>query len=78
MAKATVSYLRDHADRLLDRVEAGESVTITRDGKPVAQLAPLPVRPMSASALVERFSHLPALEPQRFRSDVDQTVDGQL
>jgi prevent-host-death family protein len=31
-----------HLGELLDRVERGESVTITRHGKPVAQLVPTP------------------------------------
>ena len=31
---------KTHLDELLDRVERGESVTITRDGKPVAELVP--------------------------------------
>ena len=30
---------------ILDRVERGESVTITRDGKPVAEVVPVPDAP---------------------------------
>ena len=33
---------KTHLGELLDRVERGESVTITRRGKPVAQLIPTP------------------------------------
>jgi prevent-host-death family protein len=33
---------KTHLAELLDRVERGESVTITRHGKPVAQLVPPP------------------------------------
>jgi prevent-host-death family protein len=33
---------KTHLGELLDRVERGESVTITRHGKPVAQLVPAP------------------------------------
>jgi prevent-host-death family protein len=33
---------KTHLGELLDRVERGESVTITRRGKPVAQLVPTP------------------------------------
>ncbi len=32
---------KTHLAELLDRVEQGESVTITRHGKPVAQLVPV-------------------------------------
>lgn len=35
---------KSHFSELLERVEAGEQVTITRDGTPVAHL--VPVRPM--------------------------------
>jgi prevent-host-death family protein len=31
-----------HLTEILDRVERGESLTITRDGRPVAQLVPIP------------------------------------
>lgn len=37
--------LRNNTRALLDRVEAGESVTITVEGRPVAVLAPVAPRP---------------------------------
>ena len=37
--------LRNNTRRLLERVEAGESITITVDGRPVAELGPLGRRP---------------------------------
>ena len=37
--------LRNNTRALLDRVEAGESVTITVDGRPVALLEPISRRP---------------------------------
>jgi len=36
---------KTHLSELLDRVEGGERIVITRHGKPVAQLAPLPGAP---------------------------------
>jgi prevent-host-death family protein len=53
---------------LLDRVERGESLTITRNGKPVARLTPaeLPAAPNAklseaeANSVVEGFRHLRA------------------
>ena len=36
---------KTHLAEILDRVEQGESVTITRHGKPVAQLVPVPRSP---------------------------------
>lgn len=36
---------KTHLSSLLDRVEHGESLTITRNGKPIARLVPAAVRP---------------------------------
>jgi len=36
----TVSYLRAHAPKVLNRVEAGKSIYITRYGKRIAVLIP--------------------------------------
>jgi prevent-host-death family protein len=35
---------KTHLARLLDEVETGESITITRHGRPVARLVPLEMR----------------------------------
>ena len=45
MAEAASRELRNNTRSLLERVEAGESVTITVDGRPVAVLEPLARRP---------------------------------
>ena len=39
----TVAEAKTHISALLDKVEEGEEVTITRHGKPVARLVPAPV-----------------------------------
>ena len=75
MSEATVRELRNQGGQVLDRVLAGEEVTITRDGKPVAQLVPIGRTPLSATALVARFRKLPPVDPKRFRTDVDAIVD---
>ena len=53
---------RRHLPRLLDRVARGESLTITRHGKPVARLVPVAgdrERAKEAAArIVERRKHL--------------------
>ncbi len=36
MDQVSVRELRNHAGDVLDRVEAGERLTVTRNGKPVA------------------------------------------
>lgn len=78
MSEATVRDLRNHGSDVLDRVAAGEMVTITRGGKPVAQLEPMPRGKLSAATLVGRFRKLPALDPRRLREDVDAVVDQRL
>ena len=44
MSTATVRQLRNEYAKLLSRVESGEEVTITRRGKAVARLSPVPAR----------------------------------
>jgi prevent-host-death family protein len=46
MAEAASRELRNNTRGLLDRVEAGEAITITIDGRPVAVLQPLGRRPV--------------------------------
>ena len=78
MSEATVRELRNQGGHVLDRVLAGERVTITRDGQPVAELVPIRRRPLSAEALVARFRHLPPIDPVAFRSDIDAFLDSSL
>lgn len=41
MAEAGVRDLRDHLSRYLERVKAGEELTVTDRGQPVARLVPV-------------------------------------
>ena len=45
MAEVASRDLRNNTRGLLDRVEAGEAITITIDGRPVAVLQPVGRRP---------------------------------
>jgi prevent-host-death family protein len=71
----TIRDLRNHGGRVIDRVRAGEHITITRDGEPVAELRPLPRRRANAAALIEQFRALPPVDPDRLRADVDALID---
>jgi len=42
MKQVTFSELRNNAKRYFDIVESGESVRIVRNGKPIADIVPLP------------------------------------
>lgn len=46
---------KTHLSQLLDRVEQGESLTITRNGKPVARLVPAAPVTAGGESLAERF-----------------------
>ncbi|MEO5834365.1 MAG: type II toxin-antitoxin system prevent-host-death family antitoxin [Nakamurella sp.] len=71
----SVRDLRNHGGEVLDRVGRGESVTITRDGVPAAELRPVPRSRLSTAALIERRRHLPAMDPQTLIDDIDAVVD---
>lgn len=67
--------LRNYGGQILDRAAAGEAMTITRDGVPVAQLIPLPRTPLGAQALIARWRHLPVIDADALRSDLERVVD---
>lgn len=67
--------LRNHGGRVLDRVTRGESVTVTRDGVPVALLHPVPRPGPTAQELITRARRLPVVNADRWRRDVDALVD---
>ncbi|MGQ0842665.1 MAG: type II toxin-antitoxin system Phd/YefM family antitoxin [Sporichthyaceae bacterium] len=75
MGEATVRELRNQGGVVIERVLAGERITITRDGEPVAELRPLPKRPLSREALLEIYRGLPPIDPDRFRADIDAVID---
>lgn len=75
MAEASIRELRNHGGDVVDRVAAGERITITRGGRAVAELRPLPRQRATAAVLIERFKRLPPVDPVRFRADVDAVVD---
>jgi prevent-host-death family protein len=78
VVEVTIRELRNHGGDVVDRVRAGEAVTITKDGEPVAELRPLPRRRLGAAALIERFRALPPVDPERLRADVDAVIDQSL
>jgi antitoxin (DNA-binding transcriptional repressor) of toxin-antitoxin stability system len=78
MDEVTIRDLRNDGGRVLDRVCRGEALRVTRDGHAVAELRPLPRRPLTAAALLRRWSRLTAVDPIRFRRDIDAVLDGSL
>jgi prevent-host-death family protein len=76
MSEITVRELRNQGGDVLDRVARGEALIVTRDGQAVAELRPLPRRPVPASVLLDRWRRLPAVDAARLRRDLDDVLDG--
>jgi prevent-host-death family protein len=78
MREVTVRDLRNHGGDVLDLVLAGEELTVTRDGRPVAVLVPVTRPALTAEALLARWRQLRPVDPVRFRVDVDALLDSSL
>ena len=78
MADVSIRDLRNHGGDIVERAAGGEPITITRAGKPVAQLRPLGPRPVAAATLIQRGRRLPRVDPAGMRADIDATIDARL
>ncbi|TVR31521.1 MAG: type II toxin-antitoxin system prevent-host-death family antitoxin [Nitriliruptor sp.] len=67
--------LRNHGGEVVDRVAAGERLTVTRSGKPVAELHPMGRPAVKAEVLLHRWRRLPRLDADQLRHDVDEILD---
>lgn len=77
MARVSVRELRNQGGKVLDRVQRGEQITITRDGEDVAELRPVR-KGLSAEALTARWQHLPPMDYDSLRRDIDEIIDPDL
>jgi len=75
MAEVTIRELRNNGAAVIDRVLAGETLTVTRSGTPVAELRPVARRPLSTAALRQRWAQLPPVDPEALRRDIDALID---
>ena len=78
MDEVTVRELRNNGGRVLERVANGESLTVTLDGRPIAELRPLPGRALPAATLLARWRRLPPVDPRALRADLDAVLDSSL
>lgn len=78
MKGVTIRELRNHGGRVVDRVLAGETMVVTRAGKPVAELKPLRRPTLPREELLARWRVLPAVDPDALRRDVDRFLDPEL
>jgi len=75
MTHVTIRDLRNHGGDVVDRVQAGEHVVVTRDGRPVAELRPLRPAALGAAVLLARRRHLRSVDPASLRRDLDSVID---
>ncbi len=78
MDTVTIRELRNHGGDVIDRVAAGNPVTVTRDGRPVAELRPLRLGGLTAAALLERWRNVPVVDADQLRRDIDSVIDQRL
>lgn len=78
MESVSIRELRNSGGDVVDRVQRGERLRVTRDGAEVAELRPLPRPTPSTAALIASRQHLPAMDPAALRHDLDEVVDQSL
>jgi len=77
----TQRELRNDSGTVLREVQAGQTIIVTRNGVPVAELRPIPPRRFVPRAVIaDAARRAPRVDAARLRADldavVDQSVDG--
>ena len=69
---------KTHLSRLVERVEAGEEITIARDGRPVARLVPLGrrTRPRELGRLRDKIWLAPDWDSPELNAEIDHDFNG--
>jgi prevent-host-death family protein len=78
VADVSIRELRNHGGDVIERVLKGELVTVTRSGKPVAQLRALARTPVPLEELIRKRAHLPRVDVVAMRSDIDDVLDASI
>jgi prevent-host-death family protein len=72
----TQRELRNDSAAVLRAVQAGQTLIVTRNGMPIAELRPLPPRRFVPRAVIAETARLaPRVDAARFRHDLDEIVD---
>jgi prevent-host-death family protein len=61
MISVSETDARANLETLLDKVKAGEEVLVTRSGKPVARIVPIPRKPLALEELAAFRATMPSL-----------------
>lgn len=72
MTTASISEAKAKLSALLDRVKAGEEVTITDRGKPVARIVPLSTTPVDWDERLERLERQGVVRRPKTKLDVEE------
>ena len=72
----TQRELRNGSGEVMRALDRGESFVVTRNGVPVGELLPIRARQfVAADTVVAAFAGAPTIEFERFRADIDATLD---
>lgn len=72
----TQRELRNDSGAVLRAVQAGETLTVTRNGTPVAEMRPVArSRMVSREIIANARRSAPRIDVGRFRADLDDLVD---
>ncbi len=71
MTTASISEAKAKLSALLDRVKAGEEVTITDRGRPVARIVPVPASDVDWDERLERLERQGVIRRPKEKLDVD-------
>jgi prevent-host-death family protein len=68
--------LRNDSGEIMRALDRGESFVVTRNGVPVGELVPMRRRRfVPAAAVLSAFAGAAAVDPARFRADLDAVLD---
>lgn len=73
----SVRDLRNNGGEILDSVMRGATVTVTRQGRPIAELRPLR-RGTDTSQLIDAWRGTPTFSLERLRADLATILDDSL
>jgi prevent-host-death family protein len=72
----TQRELRNDSGAILREVQGGETIIVSRNGVPVAELRPIsPRRFVSRPVIEEAARRAPRIDARRFRNDLDAIVN---
>jgi prevent-host-death family protein len=77
VTSVSIRDLRNHGGEILDSVMRGANVTVTRQGRPIAQLRPL-MQGTDTVELLEHWRGTPTFALEDLRRDLAAVVDDSL